>query len=142
MALNERFDDLEKKDEKVSVKSDKDDLDSEVGVDAQIARESGHAIRYRTCSWQKVSFGLLGSTEVPIVSQTAALLFSEYICLAIMSFPWSVLIWSSLASQPMIGFVLRTTGLSLCWAWFPVFSSPSQSPRRVSIRLLSYGSSA
>ncbi|KAJ5975072.1 neutral amino acid permease [Penicillium waksmanii] len=30
-------------------------------------------INYRTCSWQK----------------TAALLFSEYICIAIMSFPWS-----------------------------------------------------
>ncbi|KAK0754847.1 N amino acid transport system protein [Schizothecium vesticola] len=39
----------------------------------QIEIEAGHAIKYRTCSWQK----------------TAALLFSEYICLAIMSFPWS-----------------------------------------------------
>ncbi|KAH8673985.1 transmembrane amino acid transporter protein [Xylariales sp. PMI_506] len=35
--------------------------------------EENCAIQYRTCSWQK----------------TAALLFSEYICLAIMSFPWS-----------------------------------------------------
>ena len=35
--------------------------------------EAGDAIKYRTCSWQK----------------TAALLFSEYICLAIMSFPYS-----------------------------------------------------
>ncbi|KAK0703962.1 transmembrane amino acid transporter protein-domain-containing protein [Lasiosphaeria miniovina] len=42
-------------------------------LDKQIALEHGHAIQYRTCSWQK----------------TAALLFSEYICLAIMSFPWS-----------------------------------------------------
>ncbi|KAL8376866.1 hypothetical protein RB595_007816 [Gaeumannomyces hyphopodioides] len=33
----------------------------------------GPGVKYRTCSWQK----------------TAALLFSEYICLAIMSFPWS-----------------------------------------------------
>ncbi|KAK2053341.1 transmembrane amino acid transporter [Colletotrichum caudatum] len=39
----------------------------------QLAEEDGHAIKYRTCSWQK----------------TAGLLFSEYICLAIMSFPWS-----------------------------------------------------
>ncbi|KAK1995996.1 transmembrane amino acid transporter [Colletotrichum falcatum] len=39
----------------------------------QLADEDGHAIKYRTCSWQK----------------TAGLLFSEYICLAIMSFPWS-----------------------------------------------------
>ncbi|KAF4565328.1 amino acid/polyamine transporter 2 family protein [Pleurotus pulmonarius] len=39
----------------------------------QRALETGHEIRYRSCSWQK----------------TAALLFSEYICLAILSFPWS-----------------------------------------------------
>ncbi|PGH00147.1 hypothetical protein GX51_05960 [Blastomyces parvus] len=35
--------------------------------------EDGNSIKYRTCSWQK----------------TAALLFSEYICLAVMSFPYS-----------------------------------------------------
>lgn len=39
----------------------------------QLGEEVGHKIQYRTCSWQK----------------TAALLFSEYVCLAIMSFPWS-----------------------------------------------------
>ncbi|KAG9234126.1 amino-acid permease [Amylocarpus encephaloides] len=39
----------------------------------QIELEAGNDIQYRTCSWPK----------------TAALLFSEYICLAIMSFPWS-----------------------------------------------------
>lgn len=38
-----------------------------------IEMEADNAIQYRTCSWQK----------------TAALLFSEYICLAIMSFPYS-----------------------------------------------------
>ncbi|KAF7717084.1 Transmembrane amino acid transporter protein [Penicillium ucsense] len=42
-------------------------------VGRQIELESENQIKYRTCSWQK----------------TAALLFSEYICLAIMSFPWS-----------------------------------------------------
>ncbi|KAJ5301836.1 hypothetical protein N7508_006699 [Penicillium antarcticum] len=42
-------------------------------VGRQIEMESENTIKYRTCSWQK----------------TAALLFSEYICLAIMSFPWS-----------------------------------------------------
>ncbi|KAG4032103.1 hypothetical protein MFRU_007g00170 [Monilinia fructicola] len=50
--------------------------DSEGGSDIlnkQIQAEEGSAIKYRSCSWQK----------------TAALLFSEYICLAIMSFPWS-----------------------------------------------------
>lgn len=38
-----------------------------------MALEADDAIKYRTCSWYK----------------TAALLFSEYICLAIMSFPYS-----------------------------------------------------
>jgi hypothetical protein len=38
-----------------------------------VEMEANDAIKYRTCSWQK----------------TAALLFSEYICLAIMSFPYS-----------------------------------------------------
>ncbi|PTU22573.1 hypothetical protein P175DRAFT_0137782 [Aspergillus ochraceoroseus IBT 24754] len=48
--------------------------DSESGeVGRQIEMETENSIKYRTCSWQK----------------TAALLFSEYICLAIMSFPWS-----------------------------------------------------
>ncbi|PYH44442.1 putative neutral amino acid permease [Aspergillus saccharolyticus JOP 1030-1] len=47
--------------------------DSEGEVDRQIQLEAENSIKYRTCSWQK----------------TAALLFSEYICLAIMSFPWS-----------------------------------------------------
>ncbi|KAF2747202.1 hypothetical protein M011DRAFT_477288 [Sporormia fimetaria CBS 119925] len=42
-------------------------------VRQQIENEQGHAIKYRSCSWQR----------------TAALLFSEYICLAIMSFPSS-----------------------------------------------------
>ncbi|KAL4886581.1 transmembrane amino acid transporter protein-domain-containing protein [Aspergillus karnatakaensis] len=48
--------------------------DSESGeIGRQIELEADNSIKYRTCSWQK----------------TAALLFSEYICLAIMSFPWS-----------------------------------------------------
>ncbi|KAI0481192.1 amino-acid permease [Xylariaceae sp. FL0804] len=48
-------------------------LSSEAILSKQLEEEAGSAIKYRTCSWQK----------------TAALLFSEYICLAIMSFPWS-----------------------------------------------------
>ncbi|PWY81986.1 hypothetical protein BO70DRAFT_362419 [Aspergillus heteromorphus CBS 117.55] len=47
--------------------------DSEGEIGRQIELESENSIKYRTCSWQK----------------TAALLFSEYICLAIMSFPWA-----------------------------------------------------
>ncbi|EME49315.1 hypothetical protein DOTSEDRAFT_68178 [Dothistroma septosporum NZE10] len=52
-----------------------DDSDSDVvdSVAKQMELEAGNEIQYRTCSWQK----------------TAALLFSEYICLAIMSFPYS-----------------------------------------------------
>ncbi|EMR62278.1 putative n amino acid transport system protein [Eutypa lata UCREL1] len=49
------------------------DLGSEAILHKQLEAEADCAIQYRTCSWQK----------------TAALLFSEYICLAIMSFPWS-----------------------------------------------------
>ncbi|KAL8785212.1 MAG: hypothetical protein Q9213_003481 [Squamulea squamosa] len=49
------------------------DEDSVVSVGKQVEMEASNAIKYRTCSWQK----------------TAALLFSEYICLAIMSFPYS-----------------------------------------------------
>lgn len=41
------------------------DLNSDAILEKQLAEEAGHAIQYRTCSWQK----------------TAALLFSEYICL-------------------------------------------------------------
>lgn len=53
--------------------SSSDGESSEAILNRQLASEDGAAIQYRTCSWQK----------------TAALLFSEYICLAIMSFPWS-----------------------------------------------------
>ncbi|KAI2636338.1 transmembrane amino acid transporter protein-domain-containing protein [Hypomontagnella submonticulosa] len=59
------------------VSDDIQDSNSELSSDAilnkQLEQEANCAIQYRTCSWQK----------------TAALLFSEYICLAIMSFPWS-----------------------------------------------------
>lgn len=54
--------------------TDYEDVTSaEAIIQKQIDSENGAAIQYRTCSWQK----------------TAGLLFSEYICLAIMSFPWS-----------------------------------------------------
>ncbi len=49
------------------------DVDSTISVGKQIELEQTQSIKYRTCSWQK----------------TAALLFAEYICLAIMSFPYS-----------------------------------------------------
>ncbi|KAI9841751.1 MAG: hypothetical protein M1837_000412 [Sclerophora amabilis] len=51
---------------------DSDSGDS-ISVGKQVELEANNSIKYRTCSWPK----------------TAALLFSEYICLAIMSFPWS-----------------------------------------------------
>lgn len=48
-------------------------LSADEFLEAEILEEANHTINYRNCSWQK----------------TAGLLFSEYICLAIMSFPWS-----------------------------------------------------
>lgn len=51
-------------------------------------------VRYRSCSWQK----------------TAALLFSEYICLAIMSFPWS---FSVLGMVPGVIVTLATAAIVL-----------------------------
>ncbi|PHH64246.1 hypothetical protein CDD81_4860 [Ophiocordyceps australis] len=64
-----------KTDATVASPSDDDEaaVTSEDILNRQLASEDGASIQYRTCSWQK----------------TAALLFSEYICLAIMSFPWS-----------------------------------------------------
>ena len=69
-------------------------------VDAQqqmIEMEADNAIQYRTCSWQK----------------TAALLFSEYICLAIMSFPYSYsvlgLVPGLIMTAVVAGFVLYTS---------------------------------
>lgn len=51
-----------------------DDVSSDIySISDQIAQEKDHPIRYRSCSWQR----------------TTALLMSEYICLAILSFPWS-----------------------------------------------------
>ncbi|KAG6852968.1 hypothetical protein C0991_007811 [Blastosporella zonata] len=57
----------------------------------QIVEESGREVQYRTCSWQK----------------TAALLFSEYICLAVLSFPWS---FSVLGLVPAL---ILTIGMAL-----------------------------
>ncbi|KAF2452421.1 neutral amino acid permease [Lineolata rhizophorae] len=52
---------------------DFEERSDDVLVQEQIETEKNSTIKYRTCSWQK----------------TAALLLSEYICLAIMSFPYS-----------------------------------------------------
>ncbi|KAL6452769.1 mtr N amino acid transport system protein [Candida maltosa Xu316] len=52
---------------------DEHSVDTDEYLQKEIEEENQHDINYRNCSWQK----------------TAGLLFSEYICLAIMSFPWS-----------------------------------------------------
>lgn len=70
------------------------DSDSTMSVGKQIALEESNAIKYRTCSWPK----------------TAALLFSEYICLAIMSFPWS---YSVLGLVPGLILTVVIAGLVL-----------------------------
>ncbi|KAF1951461.1 hypothetical protein CC80DRAFT_496074 [Byssothecium circinans] len=70
-------------------------------VDKQIALEADNDIKYRTCSWQK----------------TAALLFSEYICLAIMSFPWSYSILGlvpGLILTAVVAALVLYTSL-ICW---------------------------
>lgn len=74
-----------------------DESGADVSIGKQMEAEAGNAIKYRTCSWQKTAF----------------LLFSEYICLAIMSFPYS---YSILGLAPGIiltlvqaGFVLYTS---------------------------------
>ena len=106
------------------------DTDSESGlsVGKQIELEQSQAIKYRTCSWQK----------------TAALLFSEYICLAIMSFPYSysvlglvpgiivtivvaalvlytsLIVWEFCLRHPEIRDVCDL-GQMLYWNWRPVW---------------------
>lgn len=75
-----------------------DDANSDIAgsdiLGKQIELEAGNDIQYRTCSWQK----------------TAALLFSEYICLAIMSFPWS---YSVLGLVPGLILTVVVAGLVL-----------------------------
>lgn len=72
----------------------RDNSDASLAVGKQIAMEAGNDIRYRTCSWPK----------------TAALLFAEYICLAIMSFPWS---YSILGLVPGLILTVVVAGLVL-----------------------------
>ncbi|PSN73094.1 putative neutral amino acid permease [Corynespora cassiicola Philippines] len=73
------------------------DSSGDFSVGKQIEMEADNAIQYRTCSWPK----------------TAALLFSEYICLAIMSFPWSYsvlgLVPGLILTATVAGFVLYTS---------------------------------
>ncbi|KAF2668095.1 hypothetical protein BT63DRAFT_374860 [Microthyrium microscopicum] len=68
--------------------------DGGVDIGAQIEMEQGNSIKYRSCGWKK----------------TAALLFSEYICLAIMSFPYS---YSVLGLVPGLILTVVIAGLVL-----------------------------
>ncbi|PKS08394.1 hypothetical protein jhhlp_005338 [Lomentospora prolificans] len=68
--------------------------DSGISVAKQMETEADNAIKYRTCSWKK----------------TAALLFSEYICLAIMSFPYS---YATLGLVPGLILTVVVAGLVL-----------------------------
>ncbi|KAK8028014.1 hypothetical protein PG991_005070 [Apiospora marii] len=86
-----------------NVNTSDSEIDSKDILMKQIESEENSAIQYRTCSWQKVrpiqAFLAVdaetaakpwhSANMVVNGTQTAALLFSEYICLAIMSFPWS-----------------------------------------------------
>ncbi|KAH9865657.1 hypothetical protein J1614_009243 [Plenodomus biglobosus] len=72
----------------------RDSSDASFAIGKQIEMEAGNQIKYRTCSWPK----------------TAALLFAEYICLAIMSFPWS---YSILGLVPGLILTVVIAGLVL-----------------------------
>ncbi|EMD00941.1 hypothetical protein BAUCODRAFT_20928 [Baudoinia panamericana UAMH 10762] len=78
----------------ISGTTDDDASDPSISVGKQMELEAGNAIKYRTCSWYK----------------TAALLFSEYICLAIMSFPYS---YSVLGLVPGLILTVVVAGLVL-----------------------------
>lgn len=75
------------------------DLDSDDYSNAEailireLAEEENNSIKYRSCSWQR----------------TAMLLFSEYICLAIMSFPWSYSVLGLVPGLIITVFVALTT---------------------------------
>jgi hypothetical protein len=79
-----------------------DDSTASMTVGKQMEMEAENAIKYRTCSWQK----------------TAALLFSEYICLAIMSFPYSYsvlgLVPGLILTAVIAGLVLYTSLTTWC----------------------------
>jgi hypothetical protein len=82
--------------------------DSSITVGKQMELEAGNAIKYRTCSWQK----------------TASLLFSEYICLAIMSFPWSYsilgLVPGLILTVVIAALVLYTSLITWCVTTFNI----------------------
>ena len=65
-------DQLEKKDSK-RIDSKDEKMDKSAKVEVVIAQQTEGEIKYRTMSWQKC----------------AAILFGEYVCLAILSFPWA-----------------------------------------------------
>lgn len=75
-------------------------LNAEDFVEAEVLEGATHQINYRNCSWEK----------------TAGLLFSEYICLAIMSFPWSYSVLGLVPGLILTVFVAITvfyTGLTI-----------------------------
>lgn len=77
------------------------DESAELYLEQAVLAESGHSINYRNCSWQR----------------TAGLLFSEYICLAIMSFPlsYSVLgLVPGLILTVAVALTVLYTGLIIC----------------------------
>lgn len=74
--------------------------DEKADFDQISAHETVPSIDYQSCSWQK----------------TAGLLFSEYICLAIMSFPWSYSVLGLIPGLILTVFVSLTvlyTGLTI-----------------------------
>jgi len=90
--------DIEKQDVPLHVSDSDTDSNPDAFLNKEIADEENSKIKYRSCSWQK----------------TAGLLFSEYICLAIMSFPWSYSILGLIPGLILTIFVSLTVAYTGC----------------------------
>ncbi|KAI5959616.1 uncharacterized protein KGF55_005260 [Candida pseudojiufengensis] len=85
----------------LSEQSDVSSFDPDSFLQKELDEDSQNNINYRNCSWQK----------------TAGLLFSEYICLAIMSFPWSYSVLGlglGLIVTVIVSLLCLYTGLIIC----------------------------
>ncbi len=92
------FKDSEKQEMPLHVSESDTDSTPDAFLSKEIAEEENSQIKYRSCSWQK----------------TAGLLFSEYICLAIMSFPWSYSVLGLVPGLILTVFVSFTVAYTGC----------------------------
>lgn len=90
--------DEEKQEMPIHISDSDTDSNPEAYLQKEIIEEQNSKIKYRSCSWQK----------------TAGLLFSEYICLAIMSFPWSYSVLGLVPGLILTVFVSLTVAYTGC----------------------------